>query len=344
MNILLTSAGSGRRVRLVKAFIKALKSVNPNGKVIVVDENPYRPGLYLAEKSFLVPLLSSPDFDDGLLEICREEKINWIIPTTDADIYHFAKNRELYEKEGTEIIVSDFKTIKICNNKREFYDYFSKTNIPTPKSFFSLEEMEGNISYPLIIRPLQGYGTKNTYVLKNEKERDFFIGYVNDPFLQEHIAGVEYTIDVLLNLDGKPVSVVPRERKYIRDGVSDVGISVKDQKLIDFALEVTGSLKFIGPINIQCILRNNGKLSLIEINPRFSGGISLTLAAGANFPLWVLKMLKGQNVENYVGKFIPSMTMMVYEETCNRLKNDLLKKKIVETFLVKENENPVSHA
>lgn len=326
MNILITSAGSGRRVRLLKAFTKSLKTVDPNGKVIVVDENPYRPGLYLAERSFLVPLLSSPDFNNSLLEICRKEKISWIIPTTDADIYYFAKNREQYEKKGTKILVSDFKTIKTCNNKKEFYDYFSKTNIPTPKSFFSPYEMKGNVTYPLIIRPVQGYGTKNTYILKNKKERDFFIGYVNDPFLQEHIDGVEYTIDVLMDLTGRPVSVVPRERVYTRDGVSDVGVTAKNPKLIDFALAVAENLKLVGPINIQCILQDNGKLALIEINPRFSGGISLTMDSGADFALWILQMFKGKKVNNHVGKFTPSMTMMVYEETCNKLNKDLLSK------------------
>ncbi len=328
MNILFTSAGSGRRVRLVKAFIKRLKSVDPAGKVVVVDENPFSPGLYIAKKSSMVPRISSPHFDSRLLKICRREKVDWIIPTTDADIYHLAKNRERYKKKEIKILVSDLRSIKICNNKRAFHEYFSEKNIPLPKSIFSLKELKGNTEFPLIIKPVQGFGTKNTYVLKNNKELNFFYGFIDNPFLQEHIAGVEYTIDVLLDLGGKPVSVVPRERIYTRDGVSDVGITVKNQKLIDFGLAVATSLKFVGPINIQCILQDSGMLSLIEINPRFSGGISLTMDSGADFALWILKMFKGQDIKNQVGKFTPSMTMMVYEETCNRLKKYLFKKSI----------------
>ncbi len=48
MNILLTSAGSGRRVRLVKAFMKRLKAVDPAGKVVVVDEKFLKLCFYLS--------------------------------------------------------------------------------------------------------------------------------------------------------------------------------------------------------------------------------------------------------------------------------------------------------
>lgn len=327
MNVLLTSAGSGRRVRLVKAFIKSLQIADPNGKLIIVDENPFTPGLYISGESYLVPKVTSRNFNNILLQICSKKKIDWIIPTTDADIYHFAKNIDHYEKAGIKILTSHFKSIKICNDKKNFYEYFNRTTIPVPKSYFSLEELRNNShKYPLIIKPLRGFGTKDTYILKNDRELNFFYSYVDDPFLQEYIIGKEFTIDVLLDLKGKPISVVPRERKHTRAGVSDVGITIKDQNLIDFGCAVAKSLEFIGPINIQCILQDNGKLQLIEVNPRFSGGISLTMASGADFALWTLKMLKGHNVKNHVGDFLSSMTMMVYEESCNRLKGNILKR------------------
>lgn len=327
MNLLLTSSGSGRRVRLVRAFIESLRDADPNGKLVIVDEDPFTPGLYLTPYTHLVPKVTSHDFNDSLLKICSREKIDWIIPTTDADIYNFAKNKEYYEKAGIKILTSNLRSIEICNDKKRFFEYFARTKISVPKSYFSLEEAKNNsLKYPLIVKPLQGFGTKHTYVLKNEKELNFFYDYVDGPFLQEYIVGKEYTIDALLDLKGQPISVVPRERIHTRAGVSDVGITTDDQDLIDFGLEVATSLKFIGPINIQCILQDDGKLDLIEINPRFSGGISLTLASGAEFAKWTLKMIEGKNVGNYVGKFLPSMTMMVYEESCNRLKNNILKK------------------
>lgn len=311
----------------MKAFIESLRNADSNGKLVLVDEDPYTPGLYLTPYTYLVPKVTSHNFNSSLLKICSREKIDWIIPTTDADIYNFAKNKNYYEKAGIKILTSNLRSIEICNDKRKFFEYFARTKISVPKSCFSLEEAKNNsLKYPLIIKPLQGFGTKHTYVLKNEKERNFFYGYVDGPFLQEYVAGKEYTIDVLLDLKSQPISVVPRERIHTRAGVSDVGITTNDQDLMDFGLEVATSLKFVGPINIQCIRQDDGKLVLIEINPRFSGGISLTLASGAEFSRWTLEMIEGENVKNHVGKFLPSMTMMVYEESCNRLKSDILKK------------------
>ena len=44
------------------------------------------------------------------------------------------------------------------------------------------------------------------------------------------------------------------------------------------------ALRFVGPINIQCRIVD-GRPVIFEINPRFSGGIPLTIEAGADFPL-----------------------------------------------------------
>ena len=40
--------------------------------------------------------------------------------------------------------------------------------------------------------------------------------------------------------------------------------------------------------------RENGEVTFIEINPRFGGGIPLSIEAGANFPLWTIQMCQGE--------------------------------------------------
>src|SRR5207237_1194981 len=91
-----------------------------------------------------------------------------------------------------------------------------------------------------------------------------------------------FTVDVLSDFNGKVLSIVPRERLVIRAGVSDKGITRKDAEIIAFAKEVAEKLHIIGPANIQCKW-DGREVSLIEVNPRFSGGIPLTIAAGADF-------------------------------------------------------------
>ena len=50
------------------------------------------------------------------------------------------------------------------------------------------------------------------------------------PIVQEYLDGPEFTIDVLCDFDGRPLSIVPRERVVIRAGVIDRGRTVNDPR------------------------------------------------------------------------------------------------------------------
>ena len=46
--------------------------------------------------------------------------------------------------------------------------------------------------------------------------------------------------------------------------------------------QISKLLNFYGPINIQLIQDKNGKIWLIEINPRLSGSVEFSIKAGFN--------------------------------------------------------------
>ena len=54
---------------------------------------------------------------------------------------------------------------------------------------------------------------------------------------------------------------------------------------------------------------------VFEINPRFSGGIPLTIAAGADFPRMLVELALGRNVEPAIGHFVPDLWMCSYESS-----------------------------
>jgi carbamoyl-phosphate synthase large subunit len=71
-------------------------------------------------------------------------------------------------------------------------------------------------------------------------------------------------------------------------------------------------MRFAGPINIQCRMRR-GAPAIFEINPRFSGGIPLTIAAGADFPKMLLRLAMGLEVPPAIGDFEDGLWMTSYE-------------------------------
>ena len=119
-------------------------------------------------------------------------------------------------------------------------------------------------------------------MLKDGRDLAYYLGGIDAPIIQEYLSGPEFTIDVLCDPRGRPISIVPRERVVIRSGVIDRGRTVKSRPLMELAERVCEAFVFTGALNIQCRMRGT-QAAVFEINPRFSGGIDLTIAAGADF-------------------------------------------------------------
>jgi carbamoyl-phosphate synthase large subunit len=134
----------------------------------------------------------------------------------------------------------------------------------------------------VIIKPRQGRGGKGTIRIKGNS--DFIV--------QRLIKGVEYTIDVLVDLDGKFLFAVPRKR-LIANGVSIIGRIEMNIDLIELAEEVVGKFKFAGPINIQ-VMSNPEKDYLIEVNPRLSGSCIMTCMAGWDILDAIVRLWEGK--------------------------------------------------
>jgi carbamoyl-phosphate synthase large subunit len=67
-----------------------------------------------------------------------------------------------------------------------------------------------------------------------------------------------------------------------------------------------------GPANVQGMLRDDGSFSIFEMNPRFSGTLALTTAAGINFATLLVDMVEGTPIPDLIGKHEADLTMMRY--------------------------------
>ncbi|MEZ5284171.1 MAG: ATP-grasp domain-containing protein [Vicinamibacterales bacterium] len=95
-------------------------------------------------------------------------------------------------------------------------------------------------------------------------------------------------------------------------GLIDRGCTVRDPRLIEMALSCAGALSLVGAVNIQCRVVD-GQPMVFEINPRFSGGIPLTIAAGADFPRMLVDLARGRKVRPSIGRFRDRLWMTSFE-------------------------------
>jgi carbamoyl-phosphate synthase large subunit len=310
MNILITAAS--RRVALIQSFVQALKKLGMNGNVITTDMNPFSPGLYFSDRHYMVPLTSDPRYIPIIRSICFKERVRLLIPTIDDELPLFGQHVDTFLATGVRVAVSSARTGGICNDKYSTWRFLSEKGIPVARTWLPSELDYPALQYPLFLKPRSGRGSVGAHPVENERQLRFFLEYVADPVVQEYLPGREFTIDVLADFHGRVISVVPRERLVIRSGVSDRGRTLFHAGMIDLALRTAEALEIRGPANIQVKLHED-KATIFEVNPRFAGGIPLTLAAGADFAAWLIEMTCGRKVRSCIGKFTDGLVMSCFE-------------------------------
>ncbi|HYE85064.1 MAG TPA: ATP-grasp domain-containing protein [Vicinamibacterales bacterium] len=305
LNVLITAAS--RRVPLVTAFRRSLDELGIAGSIIVTDINPLSPAVYSADRAWWAPMADEPDYVDALMSICDAESIGLLVPTIDDELPVVGGARDRFARLGTRVAASDRVVAEVCNDKYETCRQLTRHGIAAAESFLP-SELPSAPAFPLFVKPRRGRGGVGAFAARNSKELDFFLTYVQEPVVQQYLDGAEYTIDMLCDFDGRPLSVVPRERIVIRAGVTDRGRTVRNPALVELALACARVLRFVGAVNIQCrIVR--GQPVVFEINPRFSGGIPLTIAAGADFPAMLIRLASGDDVPAMLGSFAPDVWM-----------------------------------
>lgn len=311
MNILITSIG--KRVQLIKYLGKKLK-------IIGVDCSDLIPSKNFVHKFYKVPKNDNDNYVDKLLDICKVENINMIIPLHEKEFIKLDKNRIKFKELGIELLLSSNRIIEICNDKIKTNEFFYLNNILSPRTYLksNIESKilnNENINFPLIIKPIDGMGSINVFKINNDDELKFFINYVPNSIIQEFISGEEYTIDVLLDLKGKIISIVPRLRIEVIGGevskskVENIPELIGKTELLINCLNKYGLVK--GPLTIQCISNPQG-IYFLEINCRFGGGVPLSFESGIDYADVFEDMYKGKHVDRIL--HFKELTMLRYNE------------------------------
>ena len=70
-----------------------------------------------------------------------------------------------------------------------------------------------------------------------------------------------------------------------------------------------------GVITVQCIVTPKGRIRVIEINPRFGGGVPLSIYAGADFPRWILMQVLGRTPRINPTGFRDDVAMLRFDDS-----------------------------
>lgn len=298
MKLLFTSVG--RRVELVQAFKAAAQKDSINVTTYGADISESAPALFFCDRTLIVPAIKSEEYIPALLDACRKEEIDVLIPTIDTDLLVLAQNRERFASIGTHVLISTPNQIALCRDKRLTAEYFHSVGLESPVPVDSIEKYEAG--FPAFIKPKDGSSSIYAYKVNSWEELHSYAVQVPEYIIQPFVQGTEYTVDIFCDFDGNPIYITPRIRMAVRAGEVLKTQIVQDQQIIEEMKRLLAHYRPCGPITVQLIRQANTKRDYyIEINPRFGGGAPLSMMAGADSATALLKLLKGEKLSYAAG-------------------------------------------
>jgi carbamoyl-phosphate synthase large subunit len=314
MNVLLTCAG--RRNYLVKYFQDAL---GDRGHVVAVDASPQAPALQKADRSFIVPLISQPDYLNTLLAICREYRIALLFSLNDLELPLIARNRKRFLQVGTLPVISAVNVVDTCFDKWATLKFLRETGLKAVQTFFSLEDAQealsqGGLAFPLVVKPRWGSASIEITYPEDEEElrlsyrlirkrlpRTMLVGpsatdVEHSVIIQQKLTGQEYGLDVINDLKGNYVTTFVKRKIKMRAGETDKAMTVEKTELLKLGETIGRNLAHVG--NLDCDVFLNGKeFYVLEMNPRFGGGYPFSHIAGANLPAALIAWARHEPVD-----------------------------------------------
>jgi carbamoyl-phosphate synthase large subunit len=273
--------------------IKSLKMVKFNGKIIGTDVDSLAPGAFMADIFSIMPEAAEESlFIDKLFQLVKVHQITVLMPSSGFDIYPYSKYRKELQELGAYTVVSDIDVLEICRDKLRTYQKL----LPRFKVPFTTTEPDKIPSFPVIAKPRRGKGSRDVIMIENESDLRYVTSKYHDMLFQRYLPGIEYTIDVLSDLNKEPLFAVPRIRLQTKAGISTKGKIVRNQKMEEDCMNIAKSIGIRGPCCIQMKETGESEPQLVEVNARLGGGTIFTTLAGANIPALILDLVEGKEI------------------------------------------------
>jgi carbamoyl-phosphate synthase large subunit len=314
MNILILSAGT--RNKIVQYFVKTL---NGTGKVIATDMSNLAPAIYDADKYYIVPKMTAPEYLDVVLDICKKEEITGVLSLIDPELSLLAENREKFEAIGTTVIGSSYMLCEMSLDKFQMYRWLETHGYRCAKSYmdkdaFFADVDAGVITYPVFVKPARGSASISISKVYDRETVELLFAHEDGLMIQEFLDGQEIGADVYIDMvSHEVVSIFTKKKLKMRAGETDKAVSFQDEKLFALIERFVKDAGYNGQIDID-IFDVNGEYYISEVNPRFGGGYPHAFESGADHMKLIVNNLEGKANECVIGQYENDIYMMKYNE------------------------------
>jgi len=251
-------------------------------RTVSADADPVSAGVHLADEAFLLPRAEAPTYLSRLVAESVRREVDVIVATVAEELLVLDDHADEVSANGLAVWGPTREAVEVCCDKWAFAQLACAHGDPVPAT--ALGSVAGvwlQVPGPWIVKPRNGRGSRDVYPVDSPAELRWAIGRVPDALVQTRATGREFTVDVLMGDDATLVAAVPRWRLQTRGGISTRGETFSSAPLVEAVERLLGHVGLRGPANVQGFL-DADEVTFIEVNPRFSGGLPLSLAAGAD--------------------------------------------------------------
>jgi carbamoyl-phosphate synthase large subunit len=270
---------------------------DPSGIAVLKALSGEKLEIYLADIDAHVPDLSSLEGDrqlriprrgrDSWTELvysfCERHRIDVLIPTADCELLLLASARVFFADIGTKIVLASEKTLRMCLDKWALHRH-CKGAVRVPDSTLADEAFDPfRPELPVIVKPRVSTQSRRIQLIERREDLER-IDRDGSLIVQEYLAGVGYSLDILARSDGQVMAVVPWERSKVGSGIVATGSTVRNERLEEMGRRIAERIGLTSVASIQVKEAFDGEPALLEVNPCFRGTMPLTVASGVNMP------------------------------------------------------------
>lgn len=274
--VVITAAGGAGTIEIIRS-LAALGGY----RVVAVDASRHAGGFAFAHASYVVPVASAPEYVAAMDAVIHREQPEFVVPLVDEEIA--VLHRLLTRRQRCRVLAPVVEFCEMANDKWHTFLALQSAGLPTARTWLAGDA--GAATFPAIIKPRFGRGSRGIARLADPAELSTYLGRADAPadgfVIQEQVIGREYTVSVVVALGGPTLAVVPKE-VVVKRGITEVGVTRIAPRLDAVCRLIQDRLHADGPFNVQFIVDGEGAPRVIEINPRYSTTVALTIAAGLN--------------------------------------------------------------
>ena len=273
--VLVTGSGGPAGVAVVRRLVAL------GHRVVAGDADRTAAGGALADASVVLPRADHPRFLDAVLGAAATYGVDALIGTVAEELPALTTGVDRLTAAGVATWLPDLAAVDLCCDKAAFAERLHARFVPHPATA-TTPLGAAAVPGPWVVKPRTGRGSRGVQLLDRISSVVAALSSQPDLIVQTRLAGREFTADALVGRDGQLLTVVPRWRDETKAGISVKGTTFESEAVTALVGATLAAVGLTGPANVQGFVADDGTATVVEVNPRFSGGLPLTLAAGAD--------------------------------------------------------------